>query len=147
MVQAMRIVLGVLLIFFLCAAQAQQVPTCSITAAPSEAVGSANVTLTWSSTGATTCVASGGWSGTKDCNGTATMAGVNSTRTYTLTAKAATGKVVARWTKITTNTDGTPATITGYRIYIADAPSGLPECHGDQSAGDTARVHLLAQPR
>ena len=125
MVQALRLALGVLLVFFLCAAQAQQVPTCTLTAEPATVTGSGTVTLTWSSTGATTCTASGGWTGAKECSGTQQLS-VSQSRTFTLTAKAAQGKVTAKWTKVTQNEDGTPATVTGYRIYIADAPSGLP---------------------
>ena len=125
MVQTLKILVGVVVLFFMLATHAQQVPTCTLTAAPTEALGSANVTLTWSSTGATTCVASGAWSGVKECSGSGVMSGVNSTRTYTLSARAAQGKVVAKWTKPTTNQDNTPATITGFKLYIANAPSEL----------------------
>jgi hypothetical protein len=125
MVQALRLALGVLLLFFLLAAHAQQVPTCTLSAEPATILGQGQVTVTWSSTGATTCVASGGWSGPKECSGTQTLT-VSQSRTFILTARAAQGKVTARWTKPTQNTDGTPATVTGYKLYIADAPSGLP---------------------
>jgi hypothetical protein len=125
MVQALRVALGAVLGFFLCAAHAQSVPTCTLTAEPPTILGQGQVTLTWSSTGATTCVASGGWAGPKDCNGTQTLT-VSQSRTFTLKANAAQGKATARWTKVTQNQDGTPATITGYKIFIADAPSGLP---------------------
>jgi hypothetical protein len=70
-------------------------------------------------------VASGGWSGPKECSGTQTLA-VSQTRTFTLVVKGAQGKVTARWTKPTQNTDGTPATVTGYKLFVADAPTGLP---------------------
>ena len=125
MVQAVKLLLGVLLLFFLLAAQAQNAPTCTITAQPTSGTGSTSVNLTWSSQHATSCVASGGWSGPKECSGSQTMQ-VDSTRTFTLKVTAATGKAVARWTKVTQNTDGTPATITGYRLYVADSPTGLP---------------------
>jgi len=43
------------------------------------------VTLTWSSQSATTCVASGGWSGSEPVSGTATSPVINTTTTFTLT--------------------------------------------------------------
>ena len=115
-----------LLAVFFSVARAQNQPTCSVTAAPATMTGGGDVTVTWTATHATSCIASGGWSGQKDCAGGSQVLSVSQSRTFTLNVKAATGKVVARWTKITQNTDGTPATITGYRLYIADAPSGLP---------------------
>lgn len=123
MVPALILLLGLLLAA--APALAQQVPTCTLTATPETITGSGTVTLTWSSTGAATCVASGGWSGQKECNGTQTLQ-VSQSRTFTLKASAAMGKVTARWTKPTQNEDGTPATITGYKLFVADAPSGLP---------------------
>ena len=126
MVQALRLAVGVLLLFFLLAAHAQNTPTCGVAAEPATLTGSGDVTVTWTATHAVSCVASGGWSGAKDPAGGSQVLAVSQSRTFTLNCKAATGKVVARWTKITANTDGTPATMTGYRLYIADAPSGLP---------------------
>jgi hypothetical protein len=125
MVQALKIALGTLLVFFLATAQAQQMPTCTLTAEPETILGQGQVTVTWSSTGATTCVASGGWAGPKECNGTQTLT-VSQSRTFTLTAKATQGKVTNRWSKPTQNEDGTPMTVKGYKLFIADTPSGLP---------------------
>ena len=125
MVQALRI--AALVALFACgAAAAQNTPTCTVGAQPATVTGTADVTVTWTATHATTCVASGGWTGPKDPAGGSQVLAVSQSRTFSLNCKAATGKVVARWTKITANTDGSPATITGYRLYIADAPSGLP---------------------
>ena len=125
MVQALRI--AALVALFACgAAAAQNTPTCTVSAQPATVTGTADVTVTWTATHATSCVASGGWSGPKDPAGGSQVLSVSQSRTFTLNCKAPTGKVVARWTKITQNTDGTPATVTGYRLYIADAPSGLP---------------------
>lgn len=127
MVQALRILLGVVLLFFLLAStHAQQVPSCTVTAEPATLLGGGQVTVTWQALDAATCVASGGWSGPKDCAGGQQVLAVSQSRTFVLTAKSAQGKVITRWTKVTQNQDGTPATITGYRLYIADAPSGLP---------------------
>jgi hypothetical protein len=127
MVQALKLILGVVLLFFLLAAHAQQIPTCTITAQPATATGSADVTVEWATTGAQTCVATGGWSGPKDCaGGSQVMQDVTQNRTFTLKVAAATGKVTARWTKPTQNTDGSPATVTGYKLYVADSAAQLP---------------------
>ena len=107
-------------------AHAQNVPTCTVSAEPPTVLGQAMVTVTWSATNAATCVASGGWSGVKDCGGGSQQLAVSQSRTFTMTAKAAQGKVTARWTKPTQNTDGTPMTVTGYKLFTADTPSGLP---------------------
>ena len=122
MVQAVKI-LGLSLLLS-APALAQQAPTCSISVAPSEILGSGHVTVTWATTGAVDCVASGGWTGVKSCTGSQ-MLEVSQSRTFTMTAKAATGKVTAKYTKPTENTDGTPAVVVGFKLYIADAPSGL----------------------
>ncbi len=45
---------------------------------------SVNVTLTWTTTNATTCTASGGWSGTKATSGNETINNVTETTTFTL---------------------------------------------------------------
>lgn len=126
MVQAMK--LAMLGLVFVCnAAIAQNVPTCTLTAAPTTGTGATDVTLTWSTTACASALASGAWSGPKECaGGTQVRNDVAATSTFSLKVTAATGKAVARWTKITQNTDDTPATITGYRLYIADAPTGLP---------------------
>jgi hypothetical protein len=124
-VQAVRLALGVVLFCFLGVAHAQQVPTCTLTAEPATVLGQGQVTLTWSSTGATTCVASGGWAGVKECSGSQTLT-VSQSRTFILTAKSAQGKVTARWTKPTQNEDGTPMTVLGYKLFVGDAPSELP---------------------
>jgi hypothetical protein len=126
MVQALRILLGAALLSLLAPTHAQQVPSCTVTAEPATLLGGGQVTVTWQALDATTCVASGGWSGPKDCAGGQQVLAVSQPRTFVLTAKSAQGKVTARWTKVTQNQDGTPATITSYRLFIADAPSGLP---------------------
>ena len=124
MVQALRV--SALLALFACAAAAaQQQPTCTLTAAPQTILGQGQVTLTWNSTGATTCVASGGWAGTKECNGTQPLT-VSQSRTFTLTAKSDKGKVTNRWSRPTQNEDGTAMTVKGYKLFIADTPSSLP---------------------
>ena len=45
----------------------------------------ANVTLTWSTVGASSCTASGGWSGTKATSGSENISNITQTTTFTLT--------------------------------------------------------------
>ncbi|MES2436420.1 MAG: right-handed parallel beta-helix repeat-containing protein [Patescibacteria group bacterium] len=51
-------------------------------------------TITWSSTNATSCIASGGWTGTKSVSGSQTIAGISSNNTYTLTCTGPGGTAV-----------------------------------------------------
>jgi len=87
--------------------------------------------LDWSSTGAISCAASGGWSGSKALQGSATVGPNSQQTTYTLTCKNSSYSTVAmagvsvydsvtlNWKPPTTRTDGTLLTNSaGYRIHI-----------------------------
>ncbi len=105
---------------------ADALPTVSLTASPSTGVGSADVTLTWSSTGATACVASGAWTGTKALTGTQVVAGVTTTSTFTLTCTEGSSSAVLSWTAPTTNTDGSALTnLASYKVYHAATSAGV----------------------
>jgi hypothetical protein len=65
-------------------------PTVTLTANPATIVAGGSSTLSWSSTNATACTASGGWTGTKATSGTASVS-PTSTTTYTLTCSGAGG--------------------------------------------------------
>lgn len=117
------IVLGLLAF---AAVQANAAPTVNLAASPSSGIGVVSVTLTWSSTEATSCTASGGWSGTKAANGTEVVS-ASVTTTYTLVCSAATGQATATWTAPTQNTDGTPLTnLASYKLYHATTTGGVP---------------------
>jgi hypothetical protein len=60
-------------------------PTISLSAAPTSVGTSQTSSLTWSATNATSCTASGGWTGTLAISGTQTTAALTSDTTYTLT--------------------------------------------------------------
>jgi 6-phosphogluconolactonase (cycloisomerase 2 family) len=61
-------------------------PTVSVTASPSSVTLGSSTTLTWSSTNATSCTASGAWSGTQNTSGPAAAPpAAAGTSTYTLT--------------------------------------------------------------
>jgi len=59
-------------------------PTVQLQAEPSEVESGGTTTLTWSSTNADTCQASGGWSGTKLVSGSEAVGSVTMTTTFTL---------------------------------------------------------------
>src|SRR5450432_296604 len=59
-------------------------PTASISASPTAATSGGESTLTWSSTNATSCSASGGWSGAKATSGTQSTGARTATTSYSL---------------------------------------------------------------
>ena len=59
-------------------------PTVTLTANPTSVASGGSSTLTWSSSNATSCTASGAWSGAKSLSGTQATAAITSARTYTL---------------------------------------------------------------
>jgi hypothetical protein len=59
-------------------------PTVQLQAEPSEVASGGTTTLTWSSTNADGCQASGGWSGTKLVSGSESAGPVTMTTTFTL---------------------------------------------------------------
>jgi hypothetical protein len=66
-------------------------PTATLTAAPTGVASGGTATLTWSSTNATACTASGGWSGPLAASGTQPTAALTATTTYSLTCTGAGG--------------------------------------------------------
>lgn len=108
------------------AMQANAAPTVNLAASPSSGVGVVSVTLTWSSTEVTSCMASGGWAGTKAASGTEVVS-ASATTTYTLVCSAATGQATTSWTPPTQNTDGSPLTnLASYKLYHATTAGGVP---------------------
>jgi hypothetical protein len=67
-------------------------PTVSISASPSSIIIGQSVTLSWSSTNATSCAASGDWSGTKATSGKETVTpSTTGSKTYSLSCSGAGG--------------------------------------------------------
>ena len=60
-------------------------PTVSLATSATSVPTGNSVTLTWSSTDATSCTASGAWVGSRDTSGTETITNVTANRTFTLT--------------------------------------------------------------
>lgn len=100
------------------------------------AVNSGEVaTLSWTSQGADTCDASGGWTGSKATSGSEATAPITVNTTYTLTCSGPLGNAVAMievaangvlsisWQPPTENVDGSPLTdLGGYNIYYGMTP-------------------------
>jgi uncharacterized repeat protein (TIGR01451 family) len=69
-------------------------PSVNLTANPSSVAYGGSSTLSWNSTNATSCTASGAWSGTKPTSGTFYTGNLTSTKTYNITCTGAGGSAV-----------------------------------------------------
>jgi hypothetical protein len=109
------------------AVQAQTAGVVTLRANATSATGSMAPVLTWSTNPvATSCAASGGWSGTKAAAGTQTLATIRASTNYTLTCTWGTGSATVNWTAPTTNTDGSALTnLASFRIYYGTSASSL----------------------
>jgi hypothetical protein len=85
-------------------------PTVTLGANPSTIAPSGTSTLTWSSTDATTCTASNGWSGTRSTSGTLQVSPANTT-IYTLTCTGSGGSA-SQSTTVTVSSGGPSVTLT-----------------------------------
>jgi hypothetical protein len=93
-------------------AQAQTAGTLNLSVNKTTATGSATPVLTWSTTPvASSCSASGGWSGTKFASGSETVAKITKTTTYSMTCT---------WRNGTALTD-----LAGFKIVYGVAPGAL----------------------
>ena len=110
------------------------IPTVSLSASPSTVSEGGSTTLSWISSNATSCSATGDWSGTKGTSGSETINSINNDSQFVLSCTGAggsssasvnvsvvinhTGSVLLSWTPPTENTDGSSLTdLAGYRIY------------------------------
>ncbi len=80
----------------------QSPPTVSLSANPTSVTSGGTTTLSWSTTNADTCTASGGWSGSRSVNGSAQSGALSATTTFTLSCNGPGGGAVARATVSTT---------------------------------------------
>ena len=117
----------------------------TLSANPSTVNNGAASTLSWSATNATSCTASGGWSGSQAISGSVSTSVLSATTAYTLSCTgtggttvqsatvtvtasttASTGTATLSWVPPTENTDGTPVTtLTGYHIYYGTSEGAL----------------------
>lgn len=108
-------------------AQAQTAGNITFTASPTSGTGSVVPKLTWSTTPvASSCVAGGGWSGTKFASGSQTLTAITVSKTYSLTCTWGNGTATINWTKPTANTDGSTLTnLAGYKVLYGTSATAL----------------------
>jgi hypothetical protein len=115
-------------------------PTVTLTANPTSVAMNGSSMLTWSSSNATSCSASGAWSGSKALTGSqsvgpltqdstftlsCTGAGGTTSRPVTVAVVAADGTADLSWVAPTTNEDGSSLTLASFNIYSGTSPSNL----------------------
>ena len=88
-------------------------PTVSLSASPTTLTAGQAATLTWNSTNATGCTASGAWSGSESTSGSASTGALNQTSAYTLTCAGSGGSASATAT-VTVTAPQIPPTPTIY---------------------------------
>lgn len=119
-------------------------PTVTISANPTSVASGGSSILTWSSTNATSCTASGGWSGTKATSGTQTLTNLTSTATYTLTCTGAGGSANNSATVTVTGTGGT-ITIGETTVFSGDdSGNGNLLLSQDVTLSQTATIQSLS---
>ncbi len=94
-------------------------PTISLSASPTSIISGQSSTLTWTSTDATSCTASGGWAGTKLTSGSEVVSPTITT-TYTLACTGAGGSV----SKSVTISVSAPADTTSPAVSISSPTTG-----------------------
>jgi hypothetical protein len=104
-----------------------QIPV-TLTATPADSNGTVPVTVAWNATGATSCTASGAWTGTKSASGSQVISPpIAATSKFDLTCSAG-GSATVTWGLPTKNTNGTPLTLlSGYRVNYGPTATSLPQ--------------------
>ncbi len=129
-----------------------QSPTASLTVAPTALLSGSSSTITWSSTNATSCTASGGWSGTKATSGSQSTGPLTATTTYSLscTGTGGTSSVAAATVTITStgvNVSPTTAALASSQTqqFTATVPGGgTASWTVDGVAGGNSAVGLIS---
>ena len=97
-------------------------PTVTLTANPTSVASGASSTLTWGSTNATGCTASGGWSGAKATSGNQSTGALTATTTFTLTCTGPGGSGQASATVTVQTASATfPLHVEAGKRYLIDA--------------------------
>ncbi len=118
-------------------------PTVTISASQTQVTNNGSTTLSWSSSNADNCVASGDWSGNKAIQGSQVISsitqdsvfnlscsGAGGTANYSLNVSLITqnGTALLSWNAPTSNEDGTALNdLAGYKIYYGTAPGNYTE--------------------
>jgi uncharacterized protein YndB with AHSA1/START domain len=117
------------------ATPATQAPRVTLSARPDGTVATGSrIELIWTTTDATACTASGGWSGAREAAGSETVGPLQSDATFTLTCTGSGGSAVAmtsvsveriarvQWQAPTAQVDGAPlADLAGFHVYWGPA--------------------------
>jgi hypothetical protein len=97
-------------------------PTVTLTATPASVTQGVASSLTWSSSNASACTASGGWSGSQPTGGTAATAALALSTTYTLTCTGPGGSAAASTTvRVTPSAVGFPLSASAGSRRLVDA--------------------------
>lgn len=119
-------------------------PTVSLTANPSTITTNGTTTLTWSSTDASSCNASGGWSGSKPVSGSQSMGPVAASTTYTMTCTGAGGSAV-KSVAVTVSTANKVFTLETSWAPNSDSPDGYTIYVGPTASSATTLVKTLVK--
>jgi hypothetical protein len=111
--------------------------TAEVTAA---ANGTVTPKLTWTTTpAATSCSASGGWTGAKAATGSETLAAITKSANYRIDCSWSDTQAKISWTPPTQNTDGSTLTdLAGTKIYYGTSPTALSSTKTVAGAGVTS---------
>ena len=127
-------------------AHAQTAGTITFTANKTSATGSLAPVLTWSTTPvASSCTASGAWSGSKFASGSETLATITSSQSYTLTCSWGGGTATINWAIPTKNTNGSALTdLAGFKVLYGTSSTTLSQSKlvNDPKATSTAIAAL-----
>jgi hypothetical protein len=109
------------------AAHAQTAGTITFNANQTSAQGGLTPVLTWSTSPvATSCQASGGWSGTKFALGTETLARITANKSYTLTCSWGSASTTVHWVAPTRNTDNSTLTdLASFKVVYGRSATDL----------------------
>jgi len=117
-------------------------PTVTLTAAPTSVASGASSTLTWTSTNATSCTASGGWSGAKATAGSQGTSALTTATTFTLSCTGAGGTGQASATvSIIGSTATYPLHVEAGKRYLLDAQNRPFLIQGDSPWSLIARLN------
>jgi len=130
-------------------------PTVSLSASASSVVSGSSPTLTWSSSNASSCTASGGWTGSKATSGQQAVGPLTATTTFTLACGSATKSVTVTVTSGGGTGGGSGGGSSGggsgggstttYQMLLDVAGSASGQVLGGQSLAGVARVYVMPE--
>jgi len=119
-------------------------PTVSLVASPTSVSSGSAATLTWSSINATSCSASGGWSGTKAINGSEGTSTLTQNSTYTLSCTGTGGSASQSITVAVSSSTTPTSTSSADGDYQARcAAPGVVKCQGFNTMGVYGNADLI----